>query len=60
MTIDERLRIIKILEGRNGLSPRESQLRKILVRDENMVRIDKCLEDNPDIRGLAYDLLEIL
>lgn len=59
MDREERVRIIKILESRGRLSPRESQLKRILVKDNNMYRIENCLNDNPDLRGLAYDILEI-
>lgn len=59
MDREERDRIIKVLESRGKLSPRESQLKRILIKDNNMYRIESCLNDNPDLRGIAYDMLEI-
>lgn len=59
MDREERTKIIKVLKDRGRLSPRESQLRRILIKDDNMYRIENCLDDNPDLRDLAYDMLEV-
>lgn len=58
MKIEERQQLISILESRRR-SPRESLLYKILIKDNNLDRIESSLSDNPDIRGVAYDLLEV-
>lgn len=58
MNEEERTKLLKILENRH-MSPREVILYRMLSQDNNLDRISKSLQDNPDIRGVAYDLLEI-
>lgn len=52
-------RILTILQERGRMSPKEVQLKRILSHDNNIHRINKCLEDNPDLYSIACDLLEI-
>lgn len=58
MLDEERIKLIDVLKKRE-MSPREVMLYRILVKDNNLDRIEESLHDNPDIRGVAYDLLEV-
>lgn len=58
MSEDEVRKIILVLKSRS-LSPREVQLKRILVKDTNMARINDALDDHPDLRSIAYDLLQV-
>jgi hypothetical protein len=60
MTREELSLLMHYLNNKKPLTVKEVSLKRILEKDNNLVRIETTLNDNPDLRTTAWELLEVL
>jgi len=60
MTQEDIDKLRQYLIKKDPLTVKEASLYRILTRDDNIDRVNSILVDHPDLRTLAWEIVEVL